>query len=128
MLLGSTRAVKVWAWPEPVDLRRGFDGLFGLVQQQMRKDPYSGELFLFANRLRTGCKILLWDGTGLCIFQKRLAHGRFANLFVRSPDGAASVSLTASELGLFVEGAVQVMSASPKVILPKNVIAKTGGN
>jgi transposase len=125
MLLGSTRAVKVWAWPAPVDLRRGFDGLLGLVQQQMRKDPLSGELFLFANRSRNGCKILLWDGTGLCIFQKRLARGRFANLFAVDASGAAAVHLTTSELNLFVEGATRVAAASPTEIVPKELIAKS---
>jgi len=123
MLLGSTRALKVWAWPAPIDLRRGFDGLYGLVEQQLRKEPLSGDLFLFTNRARTGCKILLWDGTGLCIFQKRLAQGRFANLFTTAGN-PVSVSLTASELNLFIEGAAQVVAVSPREIRPQNLIAK----
>lgn len=123
MLLGSTRAIRVWAWPAPVDLRRGFDGLYALVEQQLRKEPLSGDLFLFANRARNACKILLWDGTGLCIFQKRLAQGRFANLF--AADGSAvAVSLTASELNLFIEGATRVLDASPREIRPQSLIAK----
>jgi transposase len=69
----------VFAYPEAVDLRKGYDGLFGLVKQGLGRDPLSGDLFLFVNQRRKGCKVLLWDGTGLCIFQKRLEQGRFAS-------------------------------------------------
>ena len=70
MILGTSRAVRVFAYPEAVDLRKGYDGLFGLVKQGLGRDPLSGDLFLFVNQRRKGCKVLLWDGTGLCIFQK----------------------------------------------------------
>ena len=79
MILGTSRAVRVYAYPEAVDLRKGYDGLFGLVKQGLARDPLSGDLFLFVNQRRKGCKVLLWDGTGLCIFQKRLERGRFAS-------------------------------------------------
>ena len=125
MLIGSTRVVRVFASPEPVDLRLGFDGLFALARDALRQDPMSGDLYLYLNRPRTRCKVLFWDGTGLCIFQKRLARGRFANLFARAAAGGpATIALTASELALFIEGASRVVAASPRAILPKNVIAK----
>jgi len=73
MILGTSRGVRVYAYPEAVDLRKGYDGLFGLVKQGLGRDPLSGDLFLFVNARRKGCKVLVWDGTGLCIFQKRLA-------------------------------------------------------
>src|SRR6516162_5647246 len=69
MILGTSRAVRVFAYPEPVDLRKGYDGLFGLVKQGLGRDPLSGDLFLLVNARRKGCKVLVWDGTGLCIFQ-----------------------------------------------------------
>lgn len=126
MLIGSTRAVRVWAWPAPVDLRRGFDGLFGLVAGQLGKDPLSGELFLFTNKNRTGCKVLFWDGTGLCIFVKRLERGRFAALWRAETD--AAVALTASELALYIEGSALVgkIVLSPSPIVPKTVAARSG--
>ncbi len=74
-------AVRVFAFPAPVDLSKGYDGLYGLVQTDLGRDPLSGELFLFVNRSRRLCKVLLWDGTGLCIFQKRLEKGTFATLW-----------------------------------------------
>jgi len=101
VILGTSRAVRVFAYPRPTDLRKGYDGLYGLVQSGLGRDPLSGELFLFVNRRRDACKVLVWDGTGLCIFQKRLERGRFAALW---REDAAAVRLTASELALFVEG------------------------
>lgn len=101
-MIGSSRSVRVWAWSQPADLRLGYNGLYGLVANRLGKDPLSGELFLFVNQRRTSCKVLLWDGTGLCIFMKRLESGRFASLW-RAHEGAA-LTLTASELALFIEG------------------------
>src|SRR3954462_10429697 len=98
MILGTTRAVGVFAFPRPVDLRNGYNGLFGLVKTGLARDPLSGELYLFVNKRRDACKVLMWDGTGLCIFQKKLERGRFASLW---RDDATSVRLTASELALF---------------------------
>jgi len=118
MILGTSRAVRVYAYPEPVDLRKGYDGLFGLVKTGLGRDPLSGELFLFVSKRRKGCKVLVWDGTGLCIFQKRLERGCFASLF--RGDGR-SVQLTASELALFIEGCELVgrRTLSPGIVKPK---------
>ena len=67
-MIGSTRTLQVWAYPEPADLRAGFDGLSALVSSRLGRDPLSGHLFLFVNRHRTRAKVLVWDGTGLCIY------------------------------------------------------------
>jgi transposase len=117
MILGTSRAVRVFAYPEPVDLRKGYDGLYGLVKQGLKRDPLSGDLFLFSNRRRRGCKVLVWDGTGLCVFQKRLERGRFASLF---REDARAVELTASELALFIEGCELVgrRTLSPGIVKP----------
>lgn len=117
MILGTSRAVRVFAYPAPVDLRKGYDGLYGLVKQGLNRDPLSGELFLFSNRRRRGCKVLVWDGTGLCIFQKRLERGCFASLF---RDDGKPVQLTSSELALYIEGCELVgrRSLSPRVVKP----------
>ncbi len=117
MILGTSRAVRVFAYPEPVDLRKGYDGLFGLVKQGLARDPLSGELYLFVNKRRDSCKVLVWDGTGLCIFQKRLERGRFASPW--REDGHV-VRMTASELALFIEGCELVgrRSLSPDAVVP----------
>jgi transposase len=100
-MLGTSRSVRVWACSDIVDLRKGYNGLYGLVKLTLGKDPLSGDLYLFVNRRRNACTVLMWDGTGLCIFQKRLERGRFASLLRK--DGK-TVRLTASELQLFIEG------------------------
>ena len=119
-MIGSTRSLRVWAYPAPADLRKGFDGLGGLVTQ-LRQDPLTGDCFLFVNRLRTRAKVLLWDGTGLCVYHKRLEQGRFAALW--APDGAATAvqTLTLSELSLFLEGCTLLTrtALSPGAVTPR---------
>ena len=102
-MITLSRSIQVWAYRKPADLRKGYNGLMGLVKKELGRDPLSGDLFLFENRRRTGCKVLLWDGTGLCIFAKKLERGRFADLGQDKDDGQA-LRMTSSELSLFIEG------------------------
>ena len=120
MILGTTRAVRAFAYPQPTDLRNGYNGLFGLVKTGLSRDPLSGELFLFVNKRRDSCKVLMWDGTGLCIFQKKLERGRFAKLW---RDDDAAVRLTASELALYIEGCDLIgrRALSPDAVVTKSL-------
>lgn len=102
-MIGSTRVVRVWARTAPTDLRKGFNGLYGLVERELKQDVLSGDAFLFINRRATSTKVLLWDGTGLCIYAKKLSQGTFARLWREPADDA--LSLTMAELALFLEGA-----------------------
>lgn len=122
MILTPSRAVRVFAYPAAADLRKGYDGLYGLVQSGLKCDPMSGDLYLFVNESRKLCKVLLWDGTGLCIFQKRLERGRFAKLW---RDDGQVVRLTQSELALFIEGCTLLdrRSLSPIAIERKSVVS-----
>lgn len=117
-MIGSTRQVTVWAYGAPADLRKGFDGLSGLVTQRLDQDPLSGDCYLFVNATRKRAKVLVWDGTGLCIYAKRLERGRFACLWRDAPAGV--VRLTMSELQLFLEGSTLVgrmmLSPAPFVV------------
>lgn len=117
-MIGSTRQVAVWAYGGPADLRKGFDGLSALVSQRLGRDPLSGDCYLFVNATRKRAKVLLWDGTGLCIYAKRLERGRFACLW-RDAD-AHTVRLTMSELQLFLEGSALVgrvaLSPAPFIV------------
>lgn len=114
-MIGSTRQVAVYAYGAPADLRKGFDGLSALVTKGLHRDPLSGDLFVFANRTRKRAKVLLWDGTGLCIYAKRLERGRFACLW--RDDGMRALRLTLSELHLFLEGSTLVgrVALSPPI-------------
>ena len=102
----ATHAVRAFAYAAPVDMRKGFEGLSALVRLGMNHDPLSGDLFLFVNRHRTRAKVLLWDGTGLCVYAKRLERGRFAALW--RDNGQAGIGLTLTELQLFLEGSALV--------------------
>ena len=76
-MLTITPGLKVYLACRPVDMRRGFDGLAADVAQMLRADPYSGAVFVFRSRRGDYLKILAWDGSGLCLFAKRLETGRF---------------------------------------------------
>jgi transposase len=118
-MIGSTRSLRVFAYAQPADLRKGFDGLYGIVVAELGRDPLDGDCFLFVNRARTRAKVLVWDGTGLCIYMKRLEQSRFACLW--EPAGRRpSLELTMSELTLFLEGSAMVgrISLSPTEIKP----------
>ena len=96
----------MFAYRRPVDLRKGFEGLSALVQQALGRDPLSGALYLFTNRRRTTAKVLHFDGSGLGLYIKRLARGRFAALW--GDDCTNSLSLTRPELELFLQGSLLV--------------------
>lgn len=101
-MIGSTRQVSVWAYAAPCDMRKQFDTLAALVAGVMGRDPLAGDLYLFVSRNRRRAKVLYWDGTGLCLFAKRLEKGRFAAPWKHARDGA--LRMTHSELALLLEG------------------------
>ena len=71
-MLALPRSVQVWAYPAPTDLRKGYNGLYALVQHGLERDPRSGELFVFVNRNRTLCKVLMcW----VCLVGGGMAQG-----------------------------------------------------
>ena len=82
----------------PVDMRRGFDGLHALVTQGLQRDLLAGDVFLFVSRTRKRVKALFWDGTGMCIYAKRLEQGRFAAPWAKDTEGP--MEMTMSELAL----------------------------
>jgi transposase len=75
-MIALPSGVKVWLAAGATDLRNGFDGLAALVQTHLAEDPFSGQLFVFRGRAGDRVKILWWSGDGLCLFAKRLEHGR----------------------------------------------------
>jgi transposase len=77
-MLSFTGGLKVFVALEPVDLRKSFSGLEGLVSERLGEDLRQGALFVFTNRRHTRLKILYWDGTGLWLLIKRLEQGTFS--------------------------------------------------
>src|SRR5260370_27750657 len=87
--------------PGGVNMRKGFDGLYGLVRDHLGQDPQSGHLFLFTNRSRTRLKALVWDGSGLWVCAKRLERGRCG---WPAASGARSITMRPEELAMLVNG------------------------
>jgi transposase len=87
---------------EPVDLRRGHDGLVTLVRERWKADPYSGTLFVFLGRKRDRVKILFFSAGGFVLYYKRLERGRFS--MPRVPEGATEIALDATSLAMLLDG------------------------
>ncbi len=95
-------SVRIYLASEPVDLRRGHDGLYAIVRNQWRLDPFAGHLFAFVGRRGNRIKILFWDRGGFVIYYKRLERGRFR--LPRPREGAVSITLDATQLGMLLDG------------------------
>jgi len=101
-MFGLGPATKIYLAVGAVDMRKGFDGLYGLVRDRLGHDPLSGHLFLFSNRDRTRLKALIWDGSGLWVCAKRLEKGRFR--WPAAPEPEQNVVMRAEELAMLLNG------------------------
>jgi transposase len=102
-MLSFSGSLKVFVAVEACDLRKGFNGLHGLVTEKLKEDPRQGSLFVFSNRRHTRIKILCWDGTGLWVLTKRLEKGTFS--WPKHPDpGVTKMSLTPQALAMLTDG------------------------
>ncbi len=76
-MITLSAATRVFVVAGFTDMRKSFNGLYGIVAQQLAADPVSGHVFVFCNRSRTRIKLLTWDGSGLWVCSKRLEQGTF---------------------------------------------------
>ena len=100
-MIGPTGAVRVMVATKPVDFRKGAEGLAALVREEMRADPFSGAVYVFRAKRADRVKLVFWDGTGVCLFAKRLEDGKFRWPAVR--DGV--IRLTAAQLSALLDHA-----------------------
>ncbi|HEY1631422.1 MAG TPA: IS66 family insertion sequence element accessory protein TnpB [Rhizomicrobium sp.] len=84
------------------DMRKGIDGLAMLVQDVLRQDPFSGHLFLFRGRKANLLKIVFWDGSGLCLFTKRLEQSVF--LWPPEVEPGRTLPLSSAQLANLIDG------------------------
>jgi len=99
-MLSLTPATQIFLVSGATDMRKSFNGLAAIVQEVLKRDVFSGHLFVFANRERNRLKILFWDRSGLWVCAKRLEKGTFA-----WPQGdEASVGMSSAELALILGG------------------------
>lgn len=92
--------VRIWLCTQPTDMRKSFNGLCSLVSGVLSENPTSGALFVFINRRKTHIKILYFDGSGFCIWFKRLEQGQF-NYRAQAGD---KQSLEWAQLKLLLDG------------------------
>src|SRR5262245_41705919 len=98
----APRGVKVHLALGHTDMRKGIDGLAMLVQAVLHQDPFSGHLFVFRGRKANLIKIVYWDGTGLCLFTKRLEQGVF--LWPPDVDPGETLALSSEQLSMLIDG------------------------
>jgi len=99
-VIGPTGAIRVMVATKPVDFRKGAEGLAALVRETMKADPFSGAVYVFRAKRTDRVKLIYWDGTGVCLFCKRLEDGEFR--WPKIDDGA--IRLTAAQFSALIEG------------------------
>jgi transposase len=102
-MLSFTGSLKIFVALDPCDMRKGFNGLYGLVGQRLQEDPRAGALYVFSNRRHTRLKMLYFDGTGLWVLTKRLEKGTFS-WPCRMEGQATKLKLTPEALALLTDG------------------------
>jgi transposase len=119
----SRPGLRIMVASQPIDFRKGIDSLVAVVKQVLAADPFAGDVFIFRCKRLDRLKLLVWDGSGLCLLTKRLESGSFIWPLVR--DGA--VTLTATQLQLLFTGmdwsqfGVRTIAASAE----KNALSET---
>ena len=111
-MIGPSGNIRVLVATKPVDFRKGMDGLAALVEGYLRDDPFSGTVFVFRAKRADRVKLIWWDGSGLCLFAKRLEQGGFR--WPRIEDGM--IRLSAAQLAALIEGMewTRVQSVEPR--------------
>jgi transposase len=94
--------LRIFVARDPADMRKGFNGLQGLVTTELNEDPLSGHLFLFLNRRGDRVKVFYWDGDGLAIWYKRLEQGRFQ--LPEFPAERTKANIASDELAMLLGG------------------------
>jgi transposase len=101
-VFGFGPATRIYLAAGATDMRKGFEGLYGLVRDRLQCEPRSGHLFLFSNAQRNRLKILVFDGSGLWVCAKRLEKGRFR--WPAAEEGQVRIVLSHEELAMLLGG------------------------
>ncbi len=111
-MIQITPQMRILVATEPADFRKGIDGLARLCREELAREPFDGTVFVFRNRRSTAIKVLVYDGQGYWLCQKRLSTGRFRHW----PSGAEGVrSLEAHEVQvLFSAGDPSLARGAPQ--------------
>ena len=100
-MITLTTQAAMWLYRQPTDMRKSFDGLAGIVREELQREPADGSWFLFINRRQDRIKILYWDRDGLALWYKRLEAGTFE---LPPPGEDAAVQIDATQLSMLLGG------------------------
>jgi transposase len=101
-MISLSPAIKIYLHRRPIDMRKSYDGLFGIVKNDLAMDVRSGGLFMFINLRRNRVKLMYWDNDGIAIWQKRLEQGSLQH--PQPTDDSKHLVIDASELNLLLSG------------------------
>jgi len=99
-MLNIPATVEIFVYTDPADMRKGFNGLSGIVRKEFEADPTDGSFFLFINRRRDRAKILHFDGSGYWLYYRLLEAGTFEQLTSNEP----CIQIDATELSMLLAG------------------------
>jgi transposase len=114
-MIAPSAGVRILVATQPVDFRKGADGLAAIAQHVLGQDPFAGTVIVFRARRGDRVKLLVWDGTGLVLVWKRLESGRFK--WPPVSDGA--IRLSAAQLTMLLEGLDWSRFAAPPAVRPR---------
>jgi len=112
-MIQITPQMRVLVAVEPVDLRKGIDGLAALCRERLQADPFSGWLFVFRSRRATAIRVLVYDGQGFWMAHKRLSQGRFPWWPAGTSADSATATLAAHQAQLLLAGGNPETEAAP---------------
>jgi transposase len=101
-MLNLAHETRIFAYTGVTDMRKGFNGLSGIVREEFQSDPTDGSLFIFINRRRDRMKLLYFDGGGFWLYYRLLESGTFENL--QSEQGSCQLQMDATELSMLLSG------------------------
>ncbi len=107
-MLNVPTNARIFLYIPPTDMRKGFNGLSGIVRSEFEADPSEGSLFVFINRRRDRMKILYFDGGGFWLYYRLLETGTFEEL--KSPDQSSHLTIDATQLSMLLSGVSLVAS------------------
>ena len=110
-MLSLSSDLKIFAYTRPTDMRKGFDGLSGIVRSEFQSDPTDGSLFIFMNRRRDRMKLLHFDGAGYWLYYRLLEAGTFEELF--PTDDLCRLQIDATQLSMLLSG-VSLVAATKR--------------
>ncbi len=110
-MLSLSGELRIFAYTLPTDMRKGFDGLSGIVRNEFQADPTDGSLFIFINRRRDRMKLLHFDGGGYWLYYRLLEAGTFEEL--QPTDESCKLQIDATQLSMLLSG-VSLLSAKKR--------------